>query len=213
MAMLVSSGSCCAHGAERRKLGSTGGELNPAQHEQRVTNDDAARDLAEFLTGVTPSDLPAQAMDHAAMLIASTLASAAMGSGLESSRIIRDMAGSAAGAPEASIWFESRPQIAGGRRRAGQRGDERRRGLGRQRSAQDRALRHAAGRDRAGRRRAHGSSGEEVLAAIVLGYEAAGRIIDAIGRASARAAFTAAWRRSSRRGRRRAAAASRRGGR
>ena len=49
----------------------------------------AARELANFLTGVTPSDLPAQAMDHAAVLIASTLASAAMGSTLESSRIVR----------------------------------------------------------------------------------------------------------------------------
>jgi hypothetical protein len=34
-----------------------------------------ARDLANFLTGVTAPDLPAQALDHAAMLIASTLAS------------------------------------------------------------------------------------------------------------------------------------------
>ena len=33
----------------------------------------AARELANFLTGVTPPDLPAQAMDHAAVLIASTL--------------------------------------------------------------------------------------------------------------------------------------------
>ena len=52
----------------------------------------AARELANFLTGVTPSDLPAQAMDHAAVLIASTLASAAMGSTLESARIVKDMA-------------------------------------------------------------------------------------------------------------------------
>src|SRR5205823_111221 len=43
-----------------------------------------ARDLASFLASVRPADLPAQALDHAAMLVASTLASAAMGSGLES---------------------------------------------------------------------------------------------------------------------------------
>ena len=43
-----------------------------------------ARDLAEFLTGTSMADLPAQAVEHAAMLIASTIASAAMGSGLES---------------------------------------------------------------------------------------------------------------------------------
>ncbi len=56
-----------------------------------------ARELAAFLTGVTTSDLPAQAMDHAAVLIASTLASAAMGGTLESSRIVKDMAVSLGG--------------------------------------------------------------------------------------------------------------------
>ena len=68
-----------------------------------------ARELAAFLTGVTPSDLPAQAMDHAAVLIASTLASAAMGSALESSRIVKDMAVSLGGSARASIWFDKAP--------------------------------------------------------------------------------------------------------
>jgi len=45
-----------------------------------------ARELAEFLTGTSVSDLLQQAVEHAAMLIASTVASAAMGSGLESSQ-------------------------------------------------------------------------------------------------------------------------------
>src|SRR3954451_11461720 len=66
----------------------------------------AARELANCLTGVTPPDLPAQAMDHAAVLIASTLASAAMGSTLESSRIVKDMAVSLGGSARASIWFD-----------------------------------------------------------------------------------------------------------
>src|SRR5258708_13907277 len=65
-----------------------------------------ARDLANFLSNVCPSDLPALAIDHAAMLIASTLASAAMGSGLESSAIIRDMARSLGGSARASVWFD-----------------------------------------------------------------------------------------------------------
>src|SRR5215471_12213267 len=65
-----------------------------------------ARELADFLMGVTPSDLPAQAMDHAAVLIASTLASAAIGSTLESSRIVEDMAVSLGGSARASIWFD-----------------------------------------------------------------------------------------------------------
>ena len=42
-----------------------------------------AGELAEFLVGTSMADLPSQAAEHAAMLIASTIASAAMGSGLE----------------------------------------------------------------------------------------------------------------------------------
>jgi 2-methylcitrate dehydratase PrpD len=62
-----------------------------------------ARDLAEFLTGTSSADLPPQAVEHAAMLIASTLASAAMGAGLESSAIIRDLARERGGTREASV--------------------------------------------------------------------------------------------------------------
>ena len=56
-----------------------------------------ARDLANFLGAVTAADLPPQALDHAAMLVASTIASAAMGKGIESARIINDMARSLGG--------------------------------------------------------------------------------------------------------------------
>ena len=69
-------------------------------------------------------------------------------------RIIRTWRGARRQRAQASVWFDSRRQAAGRRCRAGQCGDERRRGLRRQRSAQYRALRHAADRDRAGRRRA-----------------------------------------------------------
>src|SRR6266849_4726695 len=65
-----------------------------------------ARELANFLSNVTAADLPPQALDHAAMLIASTLASAAMGSGLQSATIIRDMARSLGGNARASVWFD-----------------------------------------------------------------------------------------------------------
>ena len=51
-----------------------------------------ARDLAEFLAPYRASDLPAQTVEYAAMLIASTIASAAMGSTLQSSQLIRDLA-------------------------------------------------------------------------------------------------------------------------
>ena len=39
-----------------------------------------ARDLATFLTQVSYNDIPPQALEHAAMLISSTIASAAGGS-------------------------------------------------------------------------------------------------------------------------------------
>src|SRR5260370_36042515 len=69
------------------------------------------RDLAEFLTRTSPADLPPQAVQHAAMLIASTLASAAMGSGLQSAAIVRDLARERSGAPEASLWFDPGPKL------------------------------------------------------------------------------------------------------
>src|SRR6267154_651038 len=139
-----------------------------------------ARDLAEFLTQTSSADLPPQAVEHAAMLIASTLASAAMGARLESSAIIRDLARERGGISTASVWFDARPKL----------------------PASDAARVNAVMSDAAAsddsdlRNIVHagttlvatalavaertGARGEEVLTAIVLGYEAAGRIGDAI---------------------------------
>jgi 2-methylcitrate dehydratase PrpD len=139
-----------------------------------------ARDLAEFLTGTSSADLPPQSVEYAAMLIASTLASAAMGSGLESSTIIRDLARERAGSLEASVWFDPGPKL----------------------PASDAARVNAVMSDAAAsddsdlRNIVHAgttlvatalaiaersrASGEDVLTAIVLGYEAAGRIGEAI---------------------------------
>src|SRR5438067_4653742 len=143
-----------------------------------------ARDLANFLSKVTAAELPAQALDHAAMLIASTLASAAMGSGLESARIVKDMARSLGGSPRASVWFDGGPN-----------GADR---LPVVAAAQVNAvMSDAAASDDSDLRTIvhcgtplvattlaaaehHGGSGEDVLAAIVVGYEMAGRIIDAM---------------------------------
>jgi 2-methylcitrate dehydratase PrpD len=139
-----------------------------------------ARELAEFLTRTSPADLPPQAVEHAAMLIASTLASAALGTGLESSRIIRDLARERVGRPDASLWFHPGPKLPMAE------------------AAQVNAVASdaAASDDSDLRNIVHagtilvatglavaertGAAGEEVLAAIVLGYEAAGRIGEAI---------------------------------
>ena len=61
--------------------------------------------LAEFLVQQRIADLPPQALDHAAMLIASTIASAACGKDLESSRIMRELAKERAGRADATVWF------------------------------------------------------------------------------------------------------------
>jgi len=139
-----------------------------------------ARELAEFLTGTSVTDLPGQAVEHAAMLIASTIASAAMGSGLESSALIRSLARERGGIPEASLWFDPGPKLPASE------------------AAQVNAVMSdaAASDDSDLRNIVHagttlvatalalaertGASGEDVLAAIVLGYEAAGRIGEAI---------------------------------
>ncbi len=139
-----------------------------------------ARDLAAFLTGTSAADLPDLAIDHAAMLIASTIASAAFGSGLESAAIIRALARERGGRPDASLWFDTGPKL----------------------PMADVAQANAVTSDAAAcddsdlRNIVHcgtpltavtlaiaertGAGGEEVLAAIVLGYEAAGRIGEAI---------------------------------
>ncbi len=139
-----------------------------------------ARELAEFLTRTSAADLPDQAIDHAAMLIASTIASAAFGSGLESAAIIRGLARERGGRPDASIWFDAGPKLPVAE------------------TAQANAVMSdaAACDDSDLRNIVHcgtpltavalaiaertGAGGEEVLAAIVLGYEAAGRIGEAI---------------------------------
>jgi 2-methylcitrate dehydratase PrpD len=139
-----------------------------------------ARQLADFLAGVTVADLPPQAIDHAAMLIASTIASAAAGTRLASARIIRDMARERGGRPQASLWFDTDASvpIADAAQANAVMSDAA--------ASDDSDLRnivHAgtpltavslalAERD--------GIGGEAVLATIVCGYEAAGRISEAI---------------------------------
>ena len=46
-----------------------------------------AGEFAEFLARISPTELPPQTLDHAAMLIASTLASAALGAAVKVSAL------------------------------------------------------------------------------------------------------------------------------
>ena len=139
-----------------------------------------ARELAEFLTGVSVSDLPAQAIDHAAMVIASTFASAAFGTTIQSAQIVRDLTKEQGGRPDASIWFDGGDKlpVAQVARVNAMLSDAA--------ASDDSDLRNivhagtpltAASLAFAER---EGASGEQVLTAIVLGYEAAGRLSEAI---------------------------------
>jgi 2-methylcitrate dehydratase PrpD len=139
-----------------------------------------AGELAEFLTRVGPADLPPQAVEHAAMLIASTLASAALGARIESALIMRDLARERGGIAEASLWFDAGPKLPAAE--VAQVNSV----MSDAAASDDSDLRnivHAgtilvatalAMAERAA------ANGEDVLTAIVVGYEAAGRIGEAI---------------------------------
>ena len=51
-----------------------------------------AAELARFVTGTRAEDMPPLAFERARMVIASTIASAAMGKDIDSTQIIRDLA-------------------------------------------------------------------------------------------------------------------------
>ena len=139
-----------------------------------------ARVLADFLVGTATSDLPPQAMRHAAMVIASTIASAAYGTQIQSARIIRDLTREQGGRPDASLWFDdgTRLPVAEVARANAMLSDAA--------ASDDSDLRNIvhAGTPLTATSLAFaeriGATGQDVLAAIVIGYEAAGRIGEAI---------------------------------
>ena len=139
-----------------------------------------ARQLAAFLTDTKVSDLPDQALDHAAMVVASTLSSAAYGTGIESSRIIRAMAQERGGRGDAPVWFDaggklpvsSAIQVNAVLSDAAASDDSDLRNIVHAGTPLTAASLAFAERE--------GANGEAVLTAMVLGYEAAGRISEAI---------------------------------
>jgi len=139
-----------------------------------------ARDLSGFITQVSYADIPPQALDHAAMLISSTVASAACGIGITSSKIMRDLANERGGTPDASIWFDSGgklPVVSAAQVNAV---------MSDAAASDDSDLRNIvhAGTPLVSTSLAiaerTGASGQDILAAIVLGYETSGRIGEAI---------------------------------
>jgi len=135
--------------------------------------------LAGFLVQRSTADLPPQAIDHAAMLIASTFASASCGIGLDSARIIRELACERGGRPDSTLWFtgDKLPvadvaQVNAVMSDAAASDDSDLRNIVHAGTPLTAASLAIAER--------YGSSGAAVLTAMVLGYEAAGRISAAI---------------------------------
>lgn len=138
-----------------------------------------ALQLAEFATETKAPVIPLEALERAKMSLASTVASAAMGQEIPSARIIRDLDLLNGGTSDATIWFVGKklPAVAAARVNA---------------VASD----AAASDDSDLRSIAHigtivsttsialgeklGALGIDMLAAMVIGYEIAGRIDEAL---------------------------------
>jgi 2-methylcitrate dehydratase PrpD len=136
--------------------------------------------FARLLNAMTFGDLPPLAVDHAKMIIASTIASAASGSLIGSARIVRDLAKEFGGRAEATVWFDGAKLPVGSAARVNAM-------LSDAAASDDSDLRNVAhigtnvtatGLAVAERT---GATGKDLLCAIVAGYEAAGRIGEALG--------------------------------
>ncbi|HYR85875.1 MAG TPA: MmgE/PrpD family protein [Terriglobia bacterium] len=135
--------------------------------------------LAQFLNRTRFENLPPKAIEHAKMIIASTLASAAPGSRIDSARIVRELAKEGGGKPEATVWFDGAKLPLNEAARVNAM-------LSDAAASDDSDLRNVAHTGTTltsaglavGERT--GATGQDLLGAIVTGYEAAGRIGEAL---------------------------------
>ena len=161
-------------------LGSLAPSAAPAQPSAApaAPADGATLALTRFLNTTAYADLPPLAIEHAKMILASTLSSAAVGVAMDSARIQRDLALDQGGKAESTVWFDGTklPAVLAARVNA----------AASDAAASDdsdiRTIAHfgtaltAAGLALGERTRA---SGRDLLLAMVIGYEAGGRIGDA----------------------------------
>jgi len=139
-----------------------------------------AGELARFLARTNVTDLPPLALERARMVIASTIASAAMGADIVSSRIIRELAKERGGAEQATLWFDGgrRLPIADAARVNAVMSDAA--------ASDDSDLRSIAhigtivSTSSIAMAEQTGGDGRDVLGAMVYGYEIAGRIDEAL---------------------------------
>ena len=155
-----------------------GGTLNIATAWPGTPN--LALTFAQLLNRARFTDLPPKAVEHAKMIIASTLASAAPGSLIDSARIMRELAKERGGKAEATVWFDGAKLPVSEVARINAM-------LSDAAASDDSDLRTVAHTGTTltsvglaiGER--VGAAGEDLLSAIVTGYEAAGRIGEALG--------------------------------
>jgi 2-methylcitrate dehydratase PrpD len=134
--------------------------------------------LTRFLNATAYADLPPLAVEHAKMILASTLSSAAAGVTMDSARIQRDLARDQGGKAESVVWFDGARLPAAVAARVNAAASD-------AAASDDSDLRNIAhfgtGLTAAGLafgERTH-ASGRDLLLAMVIGYEAGGRIGDA----------------------------------
>jgi 2-methylcitrate dehydratase PrpD len=134
--------------------------------------------LTRFLNTTAYADLPPLAIEHAKMIFASTLSSAAAGLTMDSARIQRELAREQGGKAESTAWFDASKLPASLAARVNAAASD-------AAASDDSDLRNiahfgtaltAAGLALGERMRA---TGRDLLLAMVLGYEAGGRIGDA----------------------------------
>ncbi|HEX2828105.1 MAG TPA: MmgE/PrpD family protein [Burkholderiales bacterium] len=70
-----------------------------------------AATLARFATDTGFEHLPPRAVEHAKVVIASTIGSAAMGRDIGSAHAFREMAKERGGTADATLWFDSGPKL------------------------------------------------------------------------------------------------------
>src|SRR4029434_3061863 len=139
-----------------------------------------AGELARFLASTNVTARPPLALERARMVIASTIASAAMGADIVSSRIIRELATERGGSPEATVWFD------GGRRLPVADTSRVNAVMSDAAASDDSDLRSIAhigtivSTTAIAMAERTGAGGRDVLRAMVLGYEIAGRIDEAL---------------------------------
>jgi 2-methylcitrate dehydratase PrpD len=161
-----------------------GASVWPAASQVQSTSPGSALTLAQILNRIDFASLPPRATEHAKMILASTLASAAAGSRIDSARIVRELAKEQGGTAEAAVWFDgARLPVTQAARVNAMLSDAA--------ACDDSDLRNVAHTGTCltavglaiGER--VGATGKETLSAMVAGYEAAGRVGEALAASSA----------------------------